>query len=147
MNKFQKVGVAVVAFCLTVAVTSRVQQEVDKKALENTPTEPRVGYWLYEEKLPDGTYGFAHHGPKGTTFWAAKVVKIDPYNPIDGLFQGDTSSGTPDKPPDRQTGATRLSPQQVFGKDSTEFNVWADELVVHQEHGPTQHFKIVRRVR
>lgn len=32
MTKFQKVGIAVAAFCLTVAVTRRVQQELDKEA-------------------------------------------------------------------------------------------------------------------
>jgi hypothetical protein len=32
-TKSQKIGIAVVAFCLTVAVTRRIQQEVDKQAI------------------------------------------------------------------------------------------------------------------
>jgi hypothetical protein len=53
MSKLQKVGLAVVAFCLTVAVTRRVQQEVDKETFfkcvrqRNAPSasEARVMKW------------------------------------------------------------------------------------------------------
>jgi hypothetical protein len=164
MTKLQKVGFAVVAFCLTVAVTRRVQQEVDKEAFQNTPSdEPRVGYWLYEDQLPDGTYGFAHHGPKGVTFWAAKIVKTE-YT-LDNLDRDTSSFDKLNTLQDKQTGTSNdawsqlplakdnpfsaliLRPQKIAGKDFTDFNVWTDELVVHQEHGPTQHLKIVRRVR
>jgi hypothetical protein len=126
MTKFQKVGIAVVAFCLTVAVTRRVQQEIDKQAFQNTPSdEPQIGYWLYEDQLPDGTYGFAHHGPKGITYWAAKPELNRVNNPLDYLG---------------------LKPQKISNKDFTDFNVWSDELVVHREDGPTLYFKIARRV-
>jgi hypothetical protein len=127
MTKFQKVGIAVVAFCLTVAVTRRVQQEIDKQAFQNTPSdEPQIGYWLYEDQLPDGTYGFAHHGPKGITYWTAKPEPNRVNNPLDYLG---------------------LKPQKISNKDFTDFNVWSDELVVHREDGPTLYFKIARRVR
>jgi hypothetical protein len=127
MTKFQKVGIAVVAFCLTVAVTRRVQQEIDKHAFQNTPSDDSlVGYWLYEDQLPDGTYGFAHHGPKGITYWAAKPEP----NRVNSPFA-----------------YFALKPQKISDKDFTEFNVWSDELVVHIEGGPTLYFKIARRVR
>ena len=127
MTKFQKIGLAAVAFCLTVAVTRRVQHEVDNEGFQNTPSDdPQVGYWLYEDQLSDGAYGFAHHGPKGITFWAAKPELNRVHNPLDYLG---------------------LKPQKVSAKDFTEFNVLTDELVVHQADGLTLYFKIGRRVR
>jgi hypothetical protein len=42
MTKFQKIGLIVVAFCATVAITRRIQQEYDKDAVLRSANETQA---------------------------------------------------------------------------------------------------------
>ncbi len=81
MTKFQKIGLTVVAFCATVAITRRIQQEYDKDAVLRSANETQAlidCLWDYDGQLSDGTYGFRCIRGRGlNASWSAELIRTE----------------------------------------------------------------------
>ena len=126
MTKFQKIGLAIVAFCLTVAVTRRVQQEVDKEAfLKLQQANARSldeGLWEYQTVHKNGKYLFAHLvADQPTTYWYASLNEAHEQgsNPFLLLTNHSPIRATVEK----ETGNLRVSFPKFYGSDDFFFEI------------------------
>jgi len=131
MTKSQKVGLAVVAFCLTVGVTRRVQQEYDKEAfaklqlkLEQTKARSLTeGLWEYQT-YEDGKYLFAHLvAGQPTTYWYASLNKAHQQGSNTRLFELRSNSSPKHASVEKETGNLRVSLPGIYYSDDFFFEI------------------------
>jgi hypothetical protein len=142
----QKIGLAVVAFCLTVAVTRRVQQEVDKEAVQASqkpvqaaPTNLDSGLWVHLANLGDGMHAFMCDSETGRTLWAVQLVNTDESSKVDYESLRAMYGPSPD-------GADRYLSAHANDLTSGKFDPLLNEVEVHRGDGAKVYFKIVKRL-